>query len=214
MRRIQFHLIKAFIECLLHKRHAAAGVGGPVGKSSDTRQNEIRTIRKRRHKHRAGAKEEGVVRGECFSWIPGKKEPGTKSSPVTLIGEARVGQKWGARPAGADAGERTASRLPPCGEPGGCSATWAVPGRTQGALARPPQSILRAGSRLSPLPALRACSGSTLSLTTWGCGIQLSRRCWGGQRLSEHGLSSAQAWSLGTRGTSRSAAVAVVAWAL
>lgn len=105
MRRIQFHLIKAFIECLLHKRHAAAGVGGPVGKSSDTRQNEIRTIRKRRHKHRAGAKEEGVVRGECFSWIPGKKEPGTKSSPVTLIGEARVGQKWGARPAGGDAGE-------------------------------------------------------------------------------------------------------------
>lgn len=36
------------------------------------------------YKHRAGAKEEGVVRGECFSWIPGKKEPGTKSSPVTL----------------------------------------------------------------------------------------------------------------------------------
>lgn len=214
MRRIQFHLIKAFIECLLHKRHAAAGVGGPVGKSSDTGQNEIRTIRKRRHKHRAGAKEEGVVRSECFSWIPGKKEPGTKSSPVTLIGEARVGQKWGARPAGGDAGERTASRLPPRGEPGGCSATWAVPGRTQGALARPPQSILRAGSRRSPLPALRACSRSTLSLTTWGCGIQLSRRCWGGQRLSEHGLSSAQAWSLGTRGTSRSAAVAVVAWAL
>lgn len=206
MRRIQFHLIKAFIECLLHKRHAAAGVGGPVGKSSDTGQNEIRTIRKRRHKHHAGAKEEGVVRSECFSWIPGKKEPGTKSSPVTLY--------RGARPAGADAGERTASRLPPCGEPGGCSATWAVPGRTQGALARPPQSIVRAGSRRSPLPALRACSGSTLSLTTWGCGIQLSRRCWGGQRLSEHGLSSAQAWSLGTRGTSRSAAVTVVAWAL
>lgn len=99
MRRIQFHLIKAFIECLLHKRHAAAGVGGPVGKSSDTGQNEIRTIRKRRHKHRAGAKEEGVVRSECFSWIPGKKEPGTKSSPVTLYrgskSRAEVGSEAG-----------------------------------------------------------------------------------------------------------------------
>lgn len=214
MRRIQFHLIKAFIECLLHKRHAAAGVGGPVGKSSDTGQNEIRTIRKRRHKHRAGAKEEGVVRSECFSWIPGKKEPGTKSSPVTLYRGSKSRAEVGSEARGGRRGRGTASRLPPRGEPGGCSATWAVPGRTQGALARPPQSILRAGSRLSPLPALRACSGSTLSLTTWGCGIQLSRRCWGGQRLSEHGLSSAQAWSLGTRGTSRSAAVAVVAWAL
>lgn len=112
MRRIRFHLIKAFIECLLHKRHAAAGVGGPVGKSSDTRQNEIRTIRKRRYQHRAGAKEEGVVCSECFSWIPGKKEPGTKSSPVTLYRGSKSRAEVGSEASGVGGGETRESAPP------------------------------------------------------------------------------------------------------
>lgn len=47
VRKIQFHLIKVFLECLLHIKYIAVGVDGFSKNSFNTKQNETSTINKR-----------------------------------------------------------------------------------------------------------------------------------------------------------------------
>lgn len=46
MRQLQFHLIRVFIECLLHIKHAV-GVGGSIRSSFNTKHKEVSIVNKK-----------------------------------------------------------------------------------------------------------------------------------------------------------------------